>query len=153
MLADQLDYVVGVDSHRDSHALAVMHVVSGAVLFEATVDASSDGYAHALRLVDKHAAGRRVFAVEGTGSFGAGLTRFLCTRGERKIGTGRSCVELVDDLELGPVEILVALQQHEPGHGKDERLKRARPGRVANEQPVVGQTMRWSVYASATPVV
>jgi hypothetical protein len=24
---------------------------------------------------------------------------------------------------------------------------------VANEQPVVGQTMRWSVYASATPVV
>src|SRR5260370_21792267 len=52
MLADQLDYVVGVDPHRDSHALAVVHVVSGAVLFEATVDASSGGYAHALKLVD-----------------------------------------------------------------------------------------------------
>jgi hypothetical protein len=35
MLADQLDYVVGVDPHRDSHALAVVDVVSGAVLFEA----------------------------------------------------------------------------------------------------------------------
>ena len=48
MLADQLDYVVGVDPHRDSHALAVVQVVSGAVVFEATVDANSDGYAQAL---------------------------------------------------------------------------------------------------------
>ena len=31
MLADQLDYIVGVDPHRDSHALAVVEVVSGAV--------------------------------------------------------------------------------------------------------------------------
>src|SRR6266436_8584997 len=48
MLADQLDYVVGVDPHRDSHALAVVQVVSGAVLFEAAVAANSDGYANAL---------------------------------------------------------------------------------------------------------
>ena len=38
MLADQLDYIVGVDPHRDSHALAIVHVVSGAVVFESTVD-------------------------------------------------------------------------------------------------------------------
>ena len=50
MLADQLDYVIGVDPHRDSHALAVVQVVSGVVVFEATVVASSDGYAHALTL-------------------------------------------------------------------------------------------------------
>src|SRR6266702_6130658 len=80
MLADQLDYVVGVDPHRDSHALAVVQVVSGAVVFEAAVVASSDGYAQALQLVDRHAPGRRAFAVEGTGSFGAGLTRFLSGR-------------------------------------------------------------------------
>jgi hypothetical protein len=43
MLADQLDYVVGVDPHRDSHALAVVHVVSGAVVFESTIEANSDG--------------------------------------------------------------------------------------------------------------
>ncbi len=43
MLADQLDYVVGVDPHRDSHAIAVVEVVSGAVVFETTVAASSDG--------------------------------------------------------------------------------------------------------------
>jgi hypothetical protein len=57
MLADQLDCVVGVDPHRDSHALAVVDVVSGAVLFEATVAANSDGYGHALELVDQQASG------------------------------------------------------------------------------------------------
>ena len=89
MLADQLDYVVGVDPHRDSHALAVVQVVSGVVVFEATVVASSDGYAQALKLADQHAPGRRAFAVEGTGSFGAGLTRFLTVRGERVLEVGR----------------------------------------------------------------
>ena len=39
MLADQLDYVIGVDPHRDAHALAVVHVLSGAVVFESTVAA------------------------------------------------------------------------------------------------------------------
>ena len=89
MLADQLDYVVGVDSHCDSHALAVVRVLSGAVVFEATVVADSNGYADALKLVDQHAVGRRAFAVEGTGSFGAGLTRFLDARGERVLEVGR----------------------------------------------------------------
>ena len=89
MLADQLDYIVGVDPHRDSHALAVVEVVSGAVVFEATVEANSDGYARALKLVEEHAAAGRAFAVEGTGSFGAGLTRFLTGRGERVLEVGR----------------------------------------------------------------
>ncbi len=72
MLADQLDYIVGVDPHRDSHALVVVEVVTGAVVFEATVAANSDGYANAVSLAEQHAPGRRAFAVEGTGSFGRG---------------------------------------------------------------------------------
>lgn len=89
MLADQLDYVVGVDPHRDLHALAVVHVISGAVVFEASFAASSQGYAQALKLVEAHASGRRVFAVEGSGSFGVGLTRFLSGRGERVLEVSR----------------------------------------------------------------
>jgi transposase len=89
MLADELDYVVGVDPHRDSHALAVVQIVSGAVVFESMVAANSDGYAQALKLVDQHAPGRRAFAVEGTGSFGAGLTRFLTGQGERVLEVSR----------------------------------------------------------------
>ncbi|MCA1679524.1 MAG: transposase [Actinobacteria bacterium] len=89
MLADQLDYIVGVDPHRDAHALAVVDVVSGAVVFEATVAASRKGYANALKLAEEHATGRRAFAIEGTGSFGAGLTRFLTARCERVLEVGR----------------------------------------------------------------
>jgi transposase len=89
MLADQVDYVVGVDPHRDSHALAIVHVLSGAVVFEASIAASSEGYAEALQLVEAYARGRRAFAVEGSGSFGAGLTRFLASRGERVLEVSR----------------------------------------------------------------
>jgi transposase len=89
MLADELDYVVGVDPHRDAHALGVVEVRSGVVVFEASVAADSGGYAEALRVVERHAPGRRAFAVEGTGSFGAGLTRFLAGRGERVFEVGR----------------------------------------------------------------
>jgi len=48
MLADQLDYVVGVDPHRDSHALAIVDVRTGAIVLEASVAASSSGNARAL---------------------------------------------------------------------------------------------------------
>ena len=89
MLADQLDYMVGVDPHRDTHALAVVHVVTGAVVVEATVRASSNGYTEALRLADEYAPGRRAFAIEGTGSYGLGLTRFLTGRRERVLEVGR----------------------------------------------------------------
>jgi transposase len=89
MLADQLDYIVGVDPHRDSHALAVVDVRTGGLVYEATVLASGDGYRQTLLLSEEHAPGRRAFAVEGTGSFGAGLTRFLTSRGEQVLEVGR----------------------------------------------------------------
>ena len=89
MLADELDFiVVGVDSHRDWHTLVVVEVGSGAVVCEARVLANSSGYTEALRLAEQHAAGRHAFAVEGTGSYGAGLTRFLAERGERVFEVG-----------------------------------------------------------------
>jgi transposase len=65
------------------------NVLSGAVVLETTVAASGEGYAQALKLVEVHASGRRAFAVEGTGSFAAGLTRFLTGRGERVLEVSR----------------------------------------------------------------
>ena len=76
MLADELDFVVGVDPHRDSHAIAIVEVRGGVVVVESSVAADSRGYAEALRIAEEHAPGRRAFAIEGAGSFGAGLTRF-----------------------------------------------------------------------------
>jgi transposase len=64
MLADQLDYVIGVDPHCDRHALAVVEVRSGGVLLETSLDADSAGYAAVLVLANEHALGRRAFAIE-----------------------------------------------------------------------------------------
>jgi transposase len=90
MLADQVDYVVGVDTHRDQHVLAVVVASTGAVVVQRSVGASGRGYAQALRFADEHAAGRRVWAVEGAGHYGAGLARYLCGRGEVVLEAGRS---------------------------------------------------------------
>jgi transposase len=89
MLADQLDYVVGVDPHRDVHAIAVLEVRTGGVVYEAAVAANTSGYRRMLALAAEHAAGRRAFAVEGSGSFGAGLSRFLAGQGETVFEVGR----------------------------------------------------------------
>jgi len=89
MLTDELDYVIGVDPHRDRHALAVVRAFSAEIVFETTAAASSGGYRSVLRLAVRHAPGRRAFAVEGTGSYGKGLARFLADQGERVIEVSR----------------------------------------------------------------
>jgi transposase len=90
MLADQLDYVVGVDTHRDAHALAVVAAASGAlVLVEPALPTCPRGYRRLLGLARGHAPGRRAFAVEGTGSYGAALARFLAGQGERVLEVER----------------------------------------------------------------
>jgi transposase len=89
MLADELDYVVGVDTHRDQHTLAVVAAPSGGVVAECSVRASARGYAQAVRFADGHALGVRVWAVEGAGHYGAGLARQLSGQGETVIESGR----------------------------------------------------------------
>jgi hypothetical protein len=43
MLADELDYVIGVDPHRDRNAIAVVGCPVGQVIIEADAAASSGG--------------------------------------------------------------------------------------------------------------
>ena len=60
MLADELDYVVGVDTHRDEHMLAVVAAPAGAVVAQRSVRANARGYAEALRFAERARARRRV---------------------------------------------------------------------------------------------
>jgi transposase len=90
MLADQLDYVIGVDTHRDEHVLAVVSAATGAVLGRQTVRANGRGYQAALRFAGEAADGARAWAIEGTGSYGAGLARSLAGRGESVLELSRS---------------------------------------------------------------
>ena len=83
-------YVVGVDTHRDEHVLAVVVAPAGAVVARRAVAANARGYAQALRFADSYASGTRVWAVEGAGHYGAALARFLGGRGETVLEAGRS---------------------------------------------------------------
>lgn len=88
MLAKQTDYVIGVDTHRDRHSAAIL-ASSGGLVDETGARADRRGYATLLRWAYEHAAGRRVWAVEGSGSYGAGLVAFLDRRGEQVVEIGR----------------------------------------------------------------
>jgi transposase len=90
MLADELDYVVGVDTHLDEHVLAVVAAPSGAVVARRSIRSSARGYAAALQFAGEAAAGARVWAIEGTGSYGAGLARYLAARGETVLEISRT---------------------------------------------------------------
>jgi transposase len=90
MLADQLDYVVGVDTHLDEHVLAVVAAATGAVLERQVVRANERGYRAALHFAGEAAHGARAWAVEGTGNYGAGLARYLAGRGEMVLEISRT---------------------------------------------------------------
>jgi transposase len=113
MLADQVEVVVGVDTHRDRHALAALSARSGGVIYEVQIAAATDGYEQALELVAHHCPGRRAWAVEGTGSYGAGLARYLLACGEQVAEIDRAC------------------RRGERTRAKDDRLDARRVARTA----------------------
>ena len=48
MLADEVDYVIGVDTHRDQHTLAVVVASTAAVVAQSSLRAERRGYLAAL---------------------------------------------------------------------------------------------------------
>jgi transposase len=76
MLADVVEVVIGVDTHKDTHTAAVVNAHTGAVLDRVTISADPDGYDQLLALAAQHP-GLRAWALEGSGGYGAGLARHL----------------------------------------------------------------------------
>lgn len=81
MLADLVEVVIGVDTHKDTHTAAVLDTRTGGVLARVTVGADPDGYAELVGLAEQHS-GLRAWALEGSGGYGAGLARHLADAGE-----------------------------------------------------------------------
>jgi transposase len=69
------DHVAGIETHRDFH-VAVVLAPNGGRLGELTFPASSKGYEQ-LVIWSEQFGVRPVFAMKGTGSYGAGLWRVL----------------------------------------------------------------------------
>ncbi|WP_343834777.1 IS110 family transposase, partial [Micropruina glycogenica] len=72
--------VAGVDTHKDTHHVAVLAVGTGARLGDLKVPATPAGYDQLLSFVASFGA-IRLIGIEGTSSYGAGLARSLATAG------------------------------------------------------------------------
>jgi hypothetical protein len=88
MLADLVELVIGVDTHKHTHTAAVVVAATGAMLEQMTVPATPAGYQQLLKLASQQP-GQRVWAIEGTGGYGAGLTRFLAAHAEQVVELDR----------------------------------------------------------------
>jgi len=88
MLAELVEVVIGVDTHKHTHTAAVVHAVTGAVLTQVTVTADPAGFAELDTLAAQHS-GMRAWALEGSGGYGAGLARHLAEHGETVIEIDR----------------------------------------------------------------
>lgn len=73
------EVVLGVDTHRDAHVAAMLSV-TGAVLATDEFPATAAGYRNLLKWAGKSGVVRRA-GVEGTGSYGASLSRYLLAQG------------------------------------------------------------------------
>lgn len=89
MLADQVDAVIGVDTHHDTHTASVVTPL-GAELAHLQAPADAAGYQALLDFARIYAPGPRVvWALEGTRSHGTGLNRALQAGGERVVEVDR----------------------------------------------------------------
>jgi transposase len=87
MLADTIDGVIGVDTHHDTLTAAVTAI--GGLLAHATATTDRIGYQQLLEFASGQLPGRRCWAIEGAGSFGAGLAVFLADHGEQVVEVPR----------------------------------------------------------------
>jgi transposase len=72
---------IGVDTHKDFHVAAAKDAL-GRDLGHARFDASAAGYAELIQWAHAHGT-VAAFGIEGAGSYGAGLVRYLSSHGQR----------------------------------------------------------------------
>jgi transposase len=81
------DVIIGVDTHKDVHAAVAISAL-GVQLSATTIPASSKGY-QVLETWATSLGNIRAIGIEGTGSYGAGLTRFLREKGHILVEVNR----------------------------------------------------------------
>src|SRR4249919_4131673 len=105
MLAELVDAVVGVDTHRDTHQVEIA-LPSGAPIACTTISNDTTGYAELLAWIVDHAPGPRLaVSIEGTRSYGVGLARAAaaaglvvleCEQPHRKTRSGKGKSDPID---------------------------------------------------------
>ena len=85
MLAEVVDAVIGIDTHRDSHEVEIADA-AGRPITTMRIGNDSAGFAQLLAAIAELVPGQRVVAsVEGSRSYGVGLARALTVAGVRVV--------------------------------------------------------------------
>ena len=82
MLDTMVEHVIGIDPDRDRVTAAVVDTATTGEQATAVFATTRSGYDQLLKWANQHTPARRAWAVEGTGSYGAGVTTYLAARGE-----------------------------------------------------------------------
>jgi transposase len=84
--------IIGVDTHKDVHAAVAINGI-GARLGTLTIPVSPKGYRN-LETWARAFGTIHAFGIEGTGSYGAGLSRFLQAKGHSVVEVNRPNCQL-----------------------------------------------------------
>jgi len=118
IVAEIVDHAVGVDTHRDTHSAAVICAKTTAVVAEITVGTGIEGCERLWEWANTNAGPGLIWAIEGCGSYGVGLTR------------------LVEDRAGWVHEVERPNRAKRQTPGKDDQIDAIRAGRE-----VLGQTL------------
>jgi len=77
IVAETVEHVVGIDTHARTHTYCLVHARTGAVVDTATFPTSKSGNTRAINWIVRRCPGSVLAAVEGTSSYGAGISGTL----------------------------------------------------------------------------
>lgn len=81
IITHDVDAVIGIDTHRDTHQIALVHP-TGALIAELEIPNSDSGFGSHMQFLADHSPGPRLIAgVEGTRSYGIGVSRAMSAAG------------------------------------------------------------------------
>ena len=134
-MADEIvDVIGGVDTHGDVHVGAVVDS-TGRILGTASFPTTPAGYRRLLSWMRKHGVVVRV-GVEGTGSWGAGLARYLSGEGVEVVEVDRPNRQLRRLRgKSDPVDAEAAARAALNGEAKGTPKARTGPGRWSRSGP------------------
>lgn len=81
IVAETFEHVVGIDTHARTHTYCLLHARTGAVVDTATFPTSRAGNARAVDWIGRRSQGSVLAAIEGTSSYGAGISAALLEHG------------------------------------------------------------------------
>lgn len=77
IVAEEYDFVIGVDCHAATHTFCICDTTTGAIRHARQFPVTRAAFGRARCWIERHSQGRRLVVIEGRGSFGSTLTTYL----------------------------------------------------------------------------